>query len=104
MTYCDDVTKCGNYGKARVIFSKEEDEMLAKKCGLTIVGKFSRNHPQIDKIRDDFKKTYPLKGLIKTGAYDWRHVFIDFTEEDDFKRFYGRRPIHICGTTMRIQR
>lgn len=91
-------------GKARVIFSKKENELLAEKCRLTIVGKFPRNRPQIDIMREDFKKTYLLKGSIKIGAYDWRHIFIDFTEEEDFKRFYGRRPIQICGTTMRIQR
>lgn len=80
-------------GKVRVIFTKEEDDLLAEKCRLTVVGKFPQTRPQIDKLRDEFKRLVPLKGSFKIGVKDWRHVFIDFTDEEDFKRFYGRRSM-----------
>lgn len=79
-------------GKARLVFSKEED-MLAEKCRMTVVGRFSRTRLQIDKLRDEFKKSFPMRGTIKIGAYDWRHIFMDFPHEEDFKRHYGRRSM-----------
>ncbi|XP_059285094.1 uncharacterized protein LOC132038442 [Lycium ferocissimum] len=91
-------------GKAKVVFLTTEDKLLVEKCKLTLVGKFSRTRPQIDKLREDFKRSYPLKGTFKIGAYDWRHIFIDFTDEDDFKRFDGKNTLHLCGAHMRLQR
>ncbi|KAH0661549.1 hypothetical protein KY284_026480 [Solanum tuberosum] len=52
-------------GKPVVSFSKEENDRLAKICKLTIVGKFMRIRPSIEKIREDFSKNIPIKGDIK---------------------------------------
>ena len=87
-------------GKAKVVFDKAEDDLLAEKCKFTMVGKFPRTRPQIDKLREEFKKTFPLKGAIKIGAFDWRHVFINFIEEEDFKRYKDTRTMYLCGMTM----
>ncbi|KAH0658192.1 hypothetical protein KY289_026940 [Solanum tuberosum] len=77
-------------GRAKVIFSKEEDVVLAEKCTMTMMGKFYRTRPQIDRLRDEFKRTFPMRDTIKIGEYVWRHVFLDFSKEDDFKRCYSR--------------
>lgn len=41
---------------------------------------------------------------MKIGAKDWSHVFIFFSDEEDFKRFYGRRLMSICEMLMRVRR
>lgn len=51
-------------GKARVTFSKEEDTLLAEKCRMMVVGKFSCTRSQIDRLRDEFKQIFPLRGII----------------------------------------
>lgn len=44
----------------------------------TIIGKFTRTRPSIDIIRDEFTRLIPARGKIYIGAYDMKHVFIDF--------------------------
>ncbi|KAK4357082.1 hypothetical protein RND71_022692 [Anisodus tanguticus] len=73
-------------GKAKVTFSNEEGALLANKCRMTVVGKFSRTRPQIDRLRDEYKRLIPMRGIVKIGDYDWRHVFMDFTDEEQSKR------------------
>lgn len=65
-------------GKPVVIFTAEENEILAQTCKWTLIGKFSQIRPSIDIIRKDFAKIIPGKGVSTIGAYDMRHVFIDF--------------------------
>lgn len=76
-------------GNPIVTFSKEENDMLAETCKLTLIGKFTRIRPSIEKIRDDFKKNIQLKGSVKIGAYNLHHVFLDFDLEEDHRSIYG---------------
>ncbi|KAK4359897.1 hypothetical protein RND71_022126 [Anisodus tanguticus] len=71
---------------------------------MTVVGKFSRIRPQIDRLRDEYKRQVPIRGKVTIGAYDWIHAFMDFTDEEDFKRCCNRRSMTICGMLMRVQR
>ncbi|WMV10227.1 hypothetical protein MTR67_003612 [Solanum verrucosum] len=69
-------------GKPIVVFTKEEHNILADTCRWTIIGKFDKSRPQIDKIRENFAKIVPTKGHVKIGAKDSKHVFIDVENED----------------------
>lgn len=44
--------------------------VMAAEYRLTIVGKFLKPRPQIEKIRSRFKKLFPVKGSAKIGVYD----------------------------------
>lgn len=54
-------------GKATVTFTKDENDLLAESCRLTIVGKFSRIRPSIDKIQLEFNRVVDLK----EGSENW---------------------------------
>ncbi|KAG5582632.1 hypothetical protein H5410_053259 [Solanum commersonii] len=81
-------------GKATVTFTKDEDDLLAESCRLTVVGKFSRIRPSIDKIRLEFNRVVDLKGGVKIGVYNMHHVFIDFELEKDHRNVYKREFSH----------
>lgn len=57
--------------------------VMAEECRYTIVGKFLRTRPQIEKIRSKFAKTVSIRGTVKIGVYDFRTVFIDCSNEED---------------------
>ncbi|KAG5582020.1 hypothetical protein H5410_052647 [Solanum commersonii] len=88
--------------KSVVSFSKEENGMLVDTCKLTIIGKFSRIRPSIDKIRDDFLKVVPFKGFVKIGAYSMHHVFIDFDLKEDHRNVYEKNLLTICNIQMKL--
>ncbi|KAG5631507.1 hypothetical protein H5410_003224 [Solanum commersonii] len=89
-------------GKPVVPFSKQENDLLAEICKLTIIGKFMRIRPSIEKIREDFSKNIPIKGSAKIGAYNMYHVFIDFDLEEDHINVYGQNFLNICNTQMKL--
>ncbi|OIT27626.1 hypothetical protein A4A49_25768 [Nicotiana attenuata] len=84
-------------GKPVVIFTKEEEDMLAQTCKWTIIGKFSHIRPSIDSIRSEFAKIIKSKGSIKIGAYDLHHVFIDFDNIEDHRNVLSRNYINLGG-------
>lgn len=47
--------------------------------------------PKIETIRAKFIEQTPLKGKVRIGAYDYKHVFIDFNTESDFNTIYFQR-------------
>nr|XP_033516369.1 uncharacterized protein LOC104112999 [Nicotiana tomentosiformis] len=77
---------------------------MAEECRLTIVGKFLRTRPQIEKIRSKFAEKISTKGNVKIGVYDYRTVFLDFTNEDDFKSVWFKRSIEIEGQIMSLEK
>ncbi|KAG5597029.1 hypothetical protein H5410_038261 [Solanum commersonii] len=89
-------------GKPVVSFSKEENDMLADTCKLTLIGKFTKICPSIEKIRDDFKITILLKGSVKIGAYNMHHIFLDFDLEADHRNVYGRNFLTLCNMQMKL--
>lgn len=68
-------------------------ELMAEECKLTIVGKFLRTRPQIERIRSKFAEKVTVKGNVKIGVYDFRTVFLDFKNKDDFINVWYRRSI-----------
>lgn len=78
--------------------------VMAEECRLTIVGKFIRTRPQIEKNRSAFAEKIPVKGNVKIGVYDFRTVFIDFSNEEDCKNVGRKRSIEIEGQQMWLQK
>lgn len=73
-------------------------------CRLTIIGKFSHGRALIEDIRRDFAARFPMRETIKIGHYNGKHIFISFTNEDDFKNIYFRDNLMILGSPMRVVR
>ncbi|KAH0725206.1 hypothetical protein KY284_001071 [Solanum tuberosum] len=72
-------------GILAVIFkAKDYYGIMAEECRLTIIGRFLKVNPQIDRIMSIFKELIPIRGPVKIGVYDNHYVFLDFTNEDDF--------------------
>lgn len=82
-------------GKEMVVFTKEEHKLLADTYRWTIIGKFSRGRPTIDKIRADFTKVITTKGEVKIGAKDIYHVFINVENEEYFNDIFSRDSISL---------
>lgn len=90
-------------GKPAVIFKATDYYgVMAEECKLTLVEKFTMGRPRIELIRSKFLEQTPLKGKVRIGAYDYRHVFIDFNNELDFNSVYFKRFMDIAGSLMRI--
>ncbi|OIT02730.1 hypothetical protein A4A49_10946 [Nicotiana attenuata] len=87
-------------GKPIAIFTKEENDILAQTCKWTIIGKFLRIRPSIDIIRSEFSKNFPGKGTIKIGAYDMKHVFINFDNVEDHADVSSRNFTMIGSDTV----
>ncbi|OIS98131.1 hypothetical protein A4A49_05154 [Nicotiana attenuata] len=78
--------------------------IMAEECRLTIVGRFLKPRPQIDRLRSRFKELITIKGSAKIGVYDNFNVFLDLTNEDDFNVVWYKRVIEIEGQQMWLQR
>ncbi|WMV09467.1 hypothetical protein MTR67_002852 [Solanum verrucosum] len=92
-------------GKPVIVFTEEENELLANTCKWTIIGKFAKTRPSIEKIRTEFVKIVPLKGSVKIGVKDLKHVFIDVENEEDFKTIYSKNFINLDEeNSMKIQK
>ncbi|KAM3337880.1 hypothetical protein P3S68_032205 [Capsicum galapagoense] len=81
-----------------VIFkSKDYYGIMAEECKYTIVGRFLKLRPQIDRIRSKFNESVTIKCSCKIGVYDNYNVFLDFTNDEDFKTVWFKRVIKIDG-------
>lgn len=74
-----------------------------EQCKRTIVGKFLKIRPQIEKIRSRFSEKFPLKGSVKIGVYDNYNVVLDFTNDEDCNTVWFRRVVEIEGLQMWLQ-
>ncbi|XP_059294577.1 uncharacterized protein LOC132047566 [Lycium ferocissimum] len=75
-------------------------EVMATECKFTIVGRFLKPRPQIDRLRATFEEKTPLKGTVIIGVYDNYNVFMDFTNEEDFAIIWPKRVMTIEGMQM----
>lgn len=57
--------------------------VIAEECKQTLVGKFLRMRPQIEKIRSKFAEKVTIRGTVKIGVFDFQTIFIDFSNEED---------------------
>ncbi|KAM3199810.1 hypothetical protein P3L10_032170 [Capsicum annuum] len=81
-----------------VIFkSKDYYGIMAEECKYNIVGRFLKLRPQIDSIRSKFKESVTIKCSCKIGVYDNYNVFLDFTNDEDFKTVWFKRVIKLDG-------
>lgn len=65
--------------------------------------KFLRSRPQIENIRSKLANFF-LKDMIKLGVFDFRFVFLDFTNKDDLKNVSFSRSIEIKGQVMWMEK
>lgn len=56
---------------------------MGEECKYTIVGRFLKRSPQIDRIRSTFRELIPIRVSVEIGVYDNYNLFLDFTNEDD---------------------
>ncbi|KAK4723877.1 hypothetical protein R3W88_026656 [Solanum pinnatisectum] len=78
--------------------------IMADECKFTIVGRFLKTRPQIDRISSSFKELFAIRGSVKIGVYDNHNVFLDFTNEDDFNMVWYRRVIEMEGLQLWLQK
>lgn len=75
-----------NNGMPMVIFkSSDYNGVMAGECKYTIIGKFLRTHPNIERIKSVLAEKVSLKGEVTIGVYDYRTVFIDVANDEDCK-------------------
>lgn len=91
-------------GCQTVIFSKEYWNAAAAKCRLTMVGKFFKRKPKMTAIRASFSAKYPLKDHVKIVSFDSLHVFLDFTNEEDYDAIFFKETIIVAGAQMEVFR
>ncbi|OIT38954.1 hypothetical protein A4A49_25151 [Nicotiana attenuata] len=92
-------------GMPAVIFKASDYYgVMAEECKYTIIGKFLRSRPNIERIRSVFAEKNLLKGDAKIGAYDFRTVFIDVTNDEDCKSVRYRRSMDVDGMVMWLQK
>lgn len=68
---------------------------LAQECKFTIIGKFYGGKPTMEEIRKVFISKFHLTGSVKIAYFDFRHVYIDFTNEVDFNHIRFKEFIEI---------
>ncbi|XP_016480030.1 uncharacterized protein LOC107801256 isoform X1 [Nicotiana tabacum] len=79
-------------------------DAAAAKCRLTMVGKFFKRKPKMTAIRASFSAKYPLKDHVKIVSFDSLHVFLDFTNEEDYDAIFFKETIIVAGAQMEVFR
>ncbi|XP_060188384.1 uncharacterized protein LOC132617405 [Lycium barbarum] len=92
-------------GVPAVLFNNGEYYgVMSDECKFTLVGKFIRSMPQIEKLRARFAEIITVRGKVTISVYDYRTVFLDFSNEDDFKTVWYRRSIEIDEQVMWLEK
>uniref|UniRef100_M1DQL1 LINE-type retrotransposon LIb DNA, complete sequence, Insertion at the S11 site n=1 Tax=Solanum tuberosum TaxID=4113 RepID=M1DQL1_SOLTU len=100
-----DIKHGTHLGKPAVYFSAEDYfGSLAQDCKWTIVGKFIKGKPTMEELRKLFIGQFQLLGTVKIAFYDYRCVYMDFTNEVDFKHIYFKPFIDIGPYTMKVMK
>lgn len=88
-------------GMPVVIFkAKDYYGVMAEDCKYTLVGRFFKSKPQIDKIRSRFKELITITGSVKIGVYDNFNIFIDLVNKEDCQNVWFKRVIEIEGMQL----
>ncbi|XP_060211621.1 uncharacterized protein LOC132639155 [Lycium barbarum] len=77
---------------------------MSNECRFTLVGKFIKTRPQIEKLRARFAEKITVKGKATIGVYDYRTVFLNFSMEEDFKAVWYKRSIEIDEQVMWLEK
>ncbi|KAH0641234.1 hypothetical protein KY285_037820 [Solanum tuberosum] len=100
-----DIKHGTHMGKPAVYFTAQDYFVnLAEDCKRTIVGKFTRGKPSMEEVRKLFVSHVPLKGTVKIAYFDPSHVYIDFTNDEDFYHIYFKPFITLGPYSMKIIR
>ncbi|OIT38822.1 cytosolic sulfotransferase 12 [Nicotiana attenuata] len=92
-------------GMPAVIFkAKDYYGVMADECKRTLVGRFLKIRPQIDKFRAQFSEKFALEGTVKIGVYGIYNVFLDFINDEDFDIIRFKRVVEIAGAQMWLQK
>ncbi|KAG5593256.1 hypothetical protein H5410_043770 [Solanum commersonii] len=67
-------------------------------------GKFIKGKPTMEELRKLFIGQFQLLGTVKIAFYDYRCVYLDFTNEVDFKHIYFKPFIDIGPYTMKVMK
>ncbi|XP_060170457.1 uncharacterized protein LOC132601380 [Lycium barbarum] len=70
----------------------------------TIIGIFIKGKPNMEELRKLFVSQYHLKETPTMAYYDYRTVYIDFTNEIDFNHIYFKPYIHIGQYAIKVQK
>lgn len=65
---------------------------------------FSEPGLKLKKFEPNLLRKSLSKGNVKIGVYDYSTVFLDFTNEHDFKSVWYRRSVEIEGQVMRLEK
>ena len=68
---------------------------------LTLVGKFSYNHPRMELIRKYFS-SLGLNRNSQISLFDNRHILIKLNVEEDYTRLWVKQIWYVYGSAMRI--
>lgn len=63
-----------------------------------------KSKPNIEELRKLFVSQFHLKGTVKIAYYDYKTVYIDFSNEVDFNHIYFKPFVNIGSYTMKILR
>ncbi|XP_060180586.1 uncharacterized protein LOC132610296 [Lycium barbarum] len=85
-------------------FSNDYRYSVVAECKLRMVGKFFKPKPKMTKIRVSFRAKVPLKGVVKMKSYDDLHVFLDFTNEEDYDSVLLKEKVVVAGALMEVSR
>lgn len=90
-------------GKPTVFFTAQDYFVtLAQDCKLTLIGKFYRGKPTMEELRKVFISQFHLIGSVKIAYLDFRHVYLDFTNEVDYNHILFKEYVDIGEAPMKI--
>lgn len=90
-------------GKPVVFFTTQDYFVtLAQDYKLNIIGKFYRGKPTMEELRKVFISQFHLTGLVKIAYFDFRHVYLDFTNEVDYNHILFKEYVDIGEAPMKI--
>lgn len=98
-----DIRRGTHLGKPAVYFSAENYSInLAQECKFTLIEKFYKGKPTMDEIRKVFIRQFQLIGSVKIAFFNYRHVYLDFTNELDYDHVLFKEFMDIGDFSMKI--
>jgi hypothetical protein len=92
------------HGKEVLYFTSNEINLLAKPFELTLIGKFSFEHPTLMSILKALQQSLNLEGGVYPSALNHRYILIRFEKQEDFIRCYTKDKWIINGRRMMVSR
>lgn len=98
-----DIIRGSHLGRPTIFFTTSVYLVnLAEDCKFTIIGKFYKGKPPMKEIRKILVSQFHLIGSVKIAYFDFRHTYIDFSNEIDFNHVQFKEFVDIRDSTMKI--